>query len=665
MGVAVRNIAGKQSAARWLRAGFRCLTGGLLLCAVLSAQGQTGWKLAWSDEFNGAPASAPDAGNWVFQSGPGAAVGGNNEAEYYCAYGMGRAPCVASQPNAYLDGRGHLVVVAVRTGESLTLPGKKERVPVYSSARLNSLKSFQYGRIEASIRVPTGQGVWPAFWAMGHEQGGLHWPATGEVDIMESWNPQPETGKVDPYINHGSVHGPVAPGSGTGYVEVTGSYSPAYPMAQGFHQFAIEWQPGEVDFYCDGHLYSRQSVASLREREVWEMDNAPFYLLLNLAMGGGFFGYPDATTPATPTMVVDYVRVYEREQKLLPEGWGNADIGGPAEAGSSSELDGLWQVAGSGAGIAGRVDQFQYAYHALSGDGEVSAHLIDQSSKVAQAKAGIMMRDGRGSGARYVLLFLSPDGSLHFRSRGNDNDVPGEALLKGAAQWFKLVRQGDVFYAQTSVDGKQWQTVGQARVVMHKDVLAGLAVTVRDNGQPNTVHFDSVAVSRSDAAWDGAAAVLPGVVQAELFNVGGEGYSYAAAIHHKGDVAMRAGEGPAVRQIAAQGEPQVHPGGYYLADLPRDSYLNYAVEVEREGTYLLRMSVSSAGAGGALHLNLDQKPVTGSLAIPDTGGVEKWAEVKAEGIHLAAGHHTLALVVDAVGAHNVAGNVDYLSLQLQ
>jgi beta-glucanase (GH16 family) len=653
---------------RWVPAFGIWLIGFLCINPV---QAQTGWKLVWSDEFNGQAGAAPDASNWRFEAGPGRVIAGNGEAETYCAYGSGDSPCKQAVPNAYQDGRGHLVVVAVRTGETVSIQGKNVSSPVYTSARLNSVKNFRYGRIEASIRVPTGQGVWPAFWAMGvqnpkeDQKQNLSWPATGEIDIMESWNPQPGTGKIDPSLNHASIHGPNEPGSKKGYVDVTDTFTFPQPMALAFHQFAIEWRPGGVDFYCDGKLYSRQSVASLSGREVWELDNAPFYLLLNLAMGGDFFGYPDASTSPTPTMVVDYVRVYQQDESVLPRGWGNADIGGPAQPGYSSNVNGLWTVDGSGTGIAGHLDQFQFAYEALGGDGEIAARNLSQSSNVSQAKAGVMMRDGRGVGALYAMIFRSPDGSIHFRARGDENDVPGDTLYHGTGNWFKIGRSGDLFTGYVSADGKAWAIAGQAKLAMRRDVLAGLISTSRDNGALNVAQFDYVDLTGSDAAWDGTAAAIPGTVQAEDFDAGGAGYSYAAALKHKGTSPFRQNDGPAVKQIETHGEPDVVPGGYYLSDLPKDTYLNYSVLIAHEGNYVFHVRIASDGIAGSIHFNLDQKPVSKPLKIPDTGGPERWKEVTSEPTHLPAGQHTIALVVDSAGASGSAGNVDFFTVRPQ
>ncbi len=641
----------------FIKLGLRLSLTMLLLGHVGTAQQTSGWKLAWSDEFDGPIGAPPDATKWKFQAGAGAAIAGNDEAEIYCARDS-PPPCRADQPNAYLDGQGHLVLVAVRTATTVIVGANKITSPVYTSARITSVRSFRYGRIEASIRIPAAaRGVWPAFWALGQEDGGVHWPAAGEIDVMEQWNPQPGApDKIDGLTIHGAVHGPVSPGSGTGFLDQSADFIfPAIP-SNGLHQFAVEWAPGEVDFFVDGYLYHRTSAGSMTGKEQWEQDRGPFSLLLNLAMGGGFFGYPDAHTGATPTMVVDYVRFYQPDEKALASGWSNADIGGPAETGVAAFRNGLYTVAGSGLGISGRFDQFQFAYKPMCTDGEVMAHVVDQTSKVAQAKAGVMLREGRGAAAPFAMAFLSPDGSVHFRFRTTRGDVPGEVLYKGPATWLKVGRLGDVFTGYASVNGKKWDAIGNAKFPMKHDLLAGLIATSRDNKAANTVHFDSVDITRTDAAFDGEATPLPGVVQAERFDAGGAGYTFSTEFGESGPVIERIPD-------AAGGESSA--GGYFLKDMKANRYINYSVNVVKDGDYVISVRAASAGAGGSLHFNLDQKPLSKPFLLPDTGGERQWREVRSPGIHLTAGQHTLAFVTDSAGASGVLANIDLFAVRPQ
>ncbi len=618
---------------------------------------QNPWKLVWSDEFDGQLGAPPDAAKWKLQTGNGAAIAGNDEAEVYCAVPSQVAPCKPNQPNAYLDGKGHLVVVAVKTDQTVTVGAKKTVAPVYTSARLNSMQNFRYGRLEASMRIPAaGKGIWPAFWALGVQNDTVHWPASGEIDVMEQWNPMPGTDTTNALSIHGAVHGPKTPGSSEGYIDLTGDYMFTNPPSNGLHQYAVDWSPGEVDFYVDGYLYERQSVGTLTGHEVWEEDRGPFLLLVNLAMGGGFFGYPDATTGPTPTMVLDYVRVYQRDPTALPKDWGNYDTGGPAIAGSSKFSNGMYTVAGGGAGIAGHFDQFQFAYRGLGGDGEVTAHVVDQTSKVAQAKAGVMLRDGRGAASIFAMTFVSPDGSVHFRYRQGKGDVPSDVPYKGSATWAKVGRVGDVFTGYASADGKSWTAIGNTRLSMPHDATAGLIATSRDNKAPNAVRFDYVDVTRTDSGYDGVAASLPGVVQAENFDTGGSGYSFSNEFGEAG---------PEIRQIVPVAGSDDSAGGYSLTGLKANRYINYSIFVEKDGDYSLTARVASAGPGGSFHFNVDQKPLSKPMAVSDTGGASRWAEMKVGSGHLTAGHHTIALVTDAASASGTVAAIDFFKVQLQ
>lgn len=248
--------------------------------------GDAAWKLVWSDEFNGPNGSPVDRSKWVFDIG--GEGWGNQELEFY----TDRAE------NAYIQD-GNLVIKAM--AEKHTGPNGVTRN--YTSARLKTFGKFSqtYGRFEARIKVPYGQGVWPAFWMLGDDIEKVGWPACGEIDIMEN------IGK-EPSIVHGSIHGP-------GYVGGDGIEAPytlpgKQRFADDFHVFAIEWDPDSVSFFVDKDRYVRRTRADLKPGWKWVFDK-PYFLILNLAIGGDWPGNPDSTTVFPQTMLVDYVRVYE------------------------------------------------------------------------------------------------------------------------------------------------------------------------------------------------------------------------------------------------------------------------------------------------------------------------------------------------------------------
>jgi beta-glucanase (GH16 family) len=246
------------------------------------------WVLSWGDEFDGAAGAGVDRSRWTFDVGGGG--WGNEELESY-----------TDRPrNASLDGNGDLVILAER--ERYAGPDGKARD--YTSARLKTQGLFaqSYGRFEARMKIPYGHGLWPAFWMLGADVETAGWPSCGEIDIMEN------IGK-EPAVVHGTLHGP-------GYSGAGGPGAPyALPggarVADDFHVFAVEWEPDAVRWYVDGTLYETRTPADIPAGTKWVFDH-PFFIILNVAVGGSWPGAPDATTVFPQRMLVDYVRVYSR-----------------------------------------------------------------------------------------------------------------------------------------------------------------------------------------------------------------------------------------------------------------------------------------------------------------------------------------------------------------
>ncbi|MBN2085774.1 MAG: glycoside hydrolase family 16 protein [Anaerolineales bacterium] len=241
------------------------------------------WDLIWSDEFDAPDGAGVDSGKWRLTDSPASA---NGELQYY----------TSRIENVYIEnptgGNGVLVIRAIK---------EKYETREYTSGSLNTRGKFDqlYGRFEALIKIPCGQGIWPAFWMLGSTGG---WPQGGEIDIMENIGREPN-------IVHGTMHGP-------GYSGANG-IGGAFALPEGrrfaddFHLFAVEWEPNVIRWYVDNTLYKTSTPADLPEGAEWVYDQ-PFYLILNVAVGGGWPGYPDDTTVFPQTMKVDYVRVYVR-----------------------------------------------------------------------------------------------------------------------------------------------------------------------------------------------------------------------------------------------------------------------------------------------------------------------------------------------------------------
>lgn len=235
-----------------------------------------GWNLIWHDEFDG---SSIDPANWSFDIGGGG--WGNGEAENY----------TARPENARLE-NGMLVIESRQ---------EKYEGSYYTSARLKTqgLQNFQYGRIEGRLKVPSGAGLWPAFWMLGSDFNGSNWPDCGEIDIMEYIGKEPD-------LIFGTLHGP----GYSGALGLSKWNRQTYNIADNFHTYAIEWDPDQVRWYYDGTQYFTVNRADVGDRE-WVF-NQPFFLILNLAVGGQLPGPVGLDTVFPAQYLVDYVRVYQR-----------------------------------------------------------------------------------------------------------------------------------------------------------------------------------------------------------------------------------------------------------------------------------------------------------------------------------------------------------------
>jgi beta-glucanase (GH16 family) len=271
----------------------RSAVGALVAVAIVACGAHSpaapdgGWQLTWGDEFDQADGSAPSAAKWVYDTGGGG--WGNNELETY----------TERRENSFVRG-GSLVIKAAK--ERFT--GADGITREYTSARLKTLGTFAqtYGRFEGRMKLPRGQGIWPAFWMLGDDFSTTGWPACGEIDIMENIGREPT-------IVHGTLHGPGyagAQGPSVAFTNPSGA-----PFADDFHVFAIEWEPSAIRWYVDGMLHATRTPSDLPGGARWVFDH-PFFLLLNVAVGGAWPGNPDATTTFPQELVVDWVRVYKR-----------------------------------------------------------------------------------------------------------------------------------------------------------------------------------------------------------------------------------------------------------------------------------------------------------------------------------------------------------------
>lgn len=244
------------------------------------------WDLLWSDEFNEEAGTPINDEFWTCEEGGWG--WGNNEAQFY----------TCRTENAAHDGDGNLVITAIE--ENLDGSECWYGNCSHTSARLitQDKVEFTYGRVEARIKLPQGAGMWPAFWMLGADFPEIGWPDSGEIDIMENIGSEPRT-------VHGTIHGP---GYSAG-AAIGNSYRVDEPLTDNFHIFAIDWDPYVIRWYLDGELYGTLSINDIRGNR-WAF-NHDFFLLMNIAVGGNWPGYPPPTTEFPQRMLVDYVRVYQ------------------------------------------------------------------------------------------------------------------------------------------------------------------------------------------------------------------------------------------------------------------------------------------------------------------------------------------------------------------
>jgi beta-glucanase (GH16 family) len=242
--------------------------------------------LVWSDEFSkGDEGAQPSTANWTYRTG----AGESPQLEIYCNTQASVSPCDGDQPNAYVGDDGYLHIAARQIAAN-----------TYTSAMLWTLglQSFQYGRIEARMKLPSAPGFWPAFWMLGDNFNQVNWPECGEIDVME-------THALSSTMVLGSIHG-------AGFVgqQIGRSFSlpESSTVSADFHTYGIIWSPQKLEFYVDdpSNVYNSFTPQSLPEGAVWPFDSQKFFLVLNMSVWS-------PASASEEEMLVDYVRVWKEE----------------------------------------------------------------------------------------------------------------------------------------------------------------------------------------------------------------------------------------------------------------------------------------------------------------------------------------------------------------
>ncbi len=515
-----------------------------LALAILLALGSTApvyatYSLVWSDEFNG---TSLDASNWTPDIGTGCpdlCGWGNAELEYYRA------------ENVTVSG-GNLVL----TSRDESYGGAS-----FTSGKVHTRNKqfFLYGRIEMRAKIPTGGGMWPAFWMMPQDDAYGGWAASGEIDIMESANATTEVG--------GALH---FGGSFPENASTSSSYSLGGPSFSGeFHIYAVEWEAETIRWYVDGVLFMTRFSSQ------WYSDGAPgnplapfdqeFYIILNAAVGGYYTGCtdPGCITASFPQeYLIDYVRVYEEIDNLAPEVAITAPISGSTHP---------------------------------TGDITINATATDADGSVETVEFynGLTLL-GEDTTPPYTFTWTSvPDGCYAIVAKAID-DLAGEAT--------------------DSVDITVGTGCGQA-------------------------------------PYPGSPFVLPTKIEAEDFDIGGEGIAY-----HDSYAGNNGGQYRPAEDVDIEGCADVG-GGHDVGWITAGEWMEYTVFAPTAGEYTIAARVSSLMTGGTFQVFFDGVDRTGEVTVPVTTGWQTWVTVSATAI-LPAGEQVMRFFATTNGF-----NLNYFEIQ--
>lgn len=552
---------------------------------MLSAQC---YELIWSDEFeyNG----APDPAKWTHETGAGG--WGNNELQYYRA----------DTANVHADSG---IMILTARNESYSSSN-------YTSGRINTRDKFefQYGRVEASIRLPYGQGIWPAFWILGDDISEVGWPACGEVDIMELVG-----GDNSDNVVHGTAHWD---NNGS-----HASYGRSYSLTSGifadtFHIFTAEWSPTYIKWYVDGNLFN---TIDIRPSGLSEFHHN-FFIILNLAVGGNWPGNPDATTVFPQTMEVDYVRVYQQELNIeiegdtivsekrkeinyslhLPEHWNYS-----------------WNVPEDAKIISGQgTNEITVNWGCLPGEvtctatGDCGDHPFSTIVTVRNGLSGPMFVDEN----QQDILFVASD----IDSTDYSWSIPADATIsEGAGTDSITVSWGSIFSPVSVITEN---SCGNDTLEM--EVLKAGLYPYPD---PYTPH------------------AIPGVINATEYDYGGEGVAYHDLTPQN--------EGPGIRQDESVDTENNDGGKPNVGWITSGEWINYSIRVLEDGYYKfdLRMATNNA-TGGPFSIDFNEAASLDGIKISATGGWDRFITVDAGTTYLTE-NDTIMILNFSTGGFNV------------
>ena len=467
------------------------------------------YQLAWSDEFT---SPQIDQTTWTFETGGNG--WGNEELQFY----------TARDTNAFIQD-GKLIIQALKENYS----GKN-----YTSARLitKDKKSFKYGKIEARIKLPYGQGLWPAFWMLGQNYNSVGWPACGEIDIMEL---------IGGAVNRdNTVYGTLHWDNNGQYASYGGSNKLSSGIfADDFHLFTIEWTPKLIKWFVDNKQYHVTDISPSGLSEFQQQ----YFIILNVAVGGTWPGSPDNTTVFPQRMEIDYVRVFQ-DASDFPK----INITEPINNSAYNEFDDI--IINAEIDFTGSVDKVEF----FQGNLQIGETSLEPYSMVWR------------------------------------NISAGNYKINA------VVQSSDGYSVESEV----------------------VNVTVGNGNQKSP--------------YSGTPIKIPGIIEAEDFNMGGNSIAYLDNSQGNLGLSYRNDEDVDI-QICLDDK-----NGFNIGWTEPGEWILYTIDVAKSAQYELTTRVSTDIAGSSFQIEIDDVAATEIISVPNSGDWQTWISVTAN-INLTQGIH--------------------------
>jgi beta-glucanase (GH16 family) len=508
----------------------------VVMMTVFCVDGYGAYQLVWSDEFDG---TSLNTSNWTADVGdgcPNLCGWGNAELQYY------------RSQNVSVSG-GNLVLTVIEENYG----GRN-----YTSGKVHTRDKqwFLYGKVEARAKIPTGGGMWPAFWMMPQYAVYGGWAASGEIDIMEAAN---DTTWIGGALHFG--------GAWPDNTYLNDSYSSGNTnFGDDFHIYAIEWEPDQIRWYVDGNLYFTLNSSQWYTNAAPSNPRAPFdeefYIILNAAVGGNYTQCwdPDCVTDALPQQyLIDYVRVYQESSNIAP----TVSITSPSDG--------------------------------------------------AILPVGNIVIDATASDS---------DGSVTRVEFYGDGAYLGEDTTSPYSYTWNSVTDGCYTISATAID---------------------------DVGGASTDSADiEVGIGCGQSPYHGSPFVIPAQIEAEDFDLGGEGVAY-----HDTDAGNNGSEYRTSEDVDIE---NCDEGGFNTGWTDPAEWMEYTIDVPAAGEYTIDIGVASLDSGGTFHIEFSGVNKTGTISVPATGGWQNWTTVSATA-NLSAGIQVMRFVSGSNGY-----NVNYFDI---